>query len=411
MILHLSLAAVSVEALRTAHLLEISLRVIIVGVLERLHERLLVLLAREIQTTILNYLLEVIDREVTARIGDLVRDLAVGEGESSVLVGGALLLLRSLLLLLDLGVAESLSVGVLDGALGADLSLGGAVHGTPGLLCFFAGALVGYVFTLLGVLGLGLVLSLSFGGVLSVLLGLLLVADGLAGDTVGLHLGAASVGVVVLLGGDAGCAVHEGVVALAAGGGGKEGVLVETTHVLGHLAEAPGADTLDLIVDLDVGESVGLDQQLVLEVMSVRVYTGGCQGIAYVIILPLLVAFPQQEVDVVSLSKTNTHNASGDGLLIVTDTTILGKPIGNLAITEATLTHAHHHLVVGVQLVRHALVVRRKALALAAVAATEGTRDTRRRLVEEVIVLVQDEGLAVVVRARHSEALNGLSLG
>lgn len=35
-----------------------------------------------------------------------------------------------------------------------------------------------------------------------------------------------------------------------------EGVLVEATHVLGDLAEAPGADTLNLVVDLDIGEGM-----------------------------------------------------------------------------------------------------------------------------------------------------------
>jgi hypothetical protein len=58
--------------------------------------------------------------------------------------------------------------------------------------------------------------------------------------------------------------------------------------------------------------------------------------------------------------------------------------------------------------VRDTLVVGRKALALAAVATTKGTRDARRLFVKEVVVFVQDEGLAVVVLAAHSEALDSL---
>jgi hypothetical protein len=108
------------------------------------------------------------------------------------------------------------------------------------------------------------------------------------------------------------------------------------------------------------------------------------------------------------LSKTDTHDASRYGLLIIADTTILGKLVRNLAITEAFLAHHHHHLIVGVQLVRDALVIGRKALALAAVATTEGTRDARRLLVKEVVVFVQDEGLSIVVLAAHSEALDSL---
>jgi hypothetical protein len=108
------------------------------------------------------------------------------------------------------------------------------------------------------------------------------------------------------------------------------------------------------------------------------------------------------------LSKTDAHDASRDGLLVIADTTILSKLVRDLAITEALLAHHHHHFIVGVQLVRDALVVGRKALTLAAVATTKGTRDAGRLLVEEFVVFVQDEGLAVVVLTRHSEALDSL---
>jgi hypothetical protein len=68
----------------------------------------------------------------------------------------------------------------------------------------------------------------------------------------------------------------------------------------------------------------------------------------YILKLPLLITLSKEIVDVVSLSVADTHDARGDGLLVISNAAILGKLVGNLAVTEALLTHLHHELIVGV---------------------------------------------------------------
>jgi hypothetical protein len=47
----------------------------------------------------------------------------------------------------------------------------------------------------------------------------------------------------------------------------KVGILVKATRVLGNLAESPCTDALDLVADLDVGQSVCFNKVLVLKVV------------------------------------------------------------------------------------------------------------------------------------------------
>jgi hypothetical protein len=98
---------------------------------------------------------------------------------------------------------------------------------------------------------------------------------------------------------------------------------------------------------------------------------------AYILKLPLLITLSKEIVDVVSLSVADTHDARGDGLLVIPNAAITGKPVGNLAITEAFLTHLYHELIVGVQLMRDTLMVRRQSLSLLAVATAESAGYTR----------------------------------
>jgi hypothetical protein len=66
------------------------------------------------------------------------------------------------------------------------------------------------------------------------------------------------------------------------------------------------------------------------------------QHMTYIFKLPLLVALLKEEVDVVGLGKTNTHDAGRDGLLIVANTAVPSELVGDLAVTEALLAHLHH---------------------------------------------------------------------
>jgi hypothetical protein len=59
---------------------------------------------------------------------------------------------------------------------------------------------------------------------------------------------------------------------------------------------------------------------------------------------------------------------------------------------------------------RDTLMVRRKTLSLTTVTAAEGTRNTGRLLVEEIIVFVQNEGLGVVGLSTGDKTLEGLTL-
>lgn len=138
-----------------------------------------------------------------------------------------------------------------------------------------------------------------------------------------------------------------------------------------------------------------------MEVTSLETYIG---------VLPFLVAFLQKEIDIVSLRKADAHDACRDGLRVVANTTVPSKLVGNLAIAETLLTHLHHEFVVGVQLMRDTLMVRRKTLSLTTVTAAEGTRNTGRLLVEEIIVFVQNEGLGVVGLSTGDRTLEGLTL-
>jgi hypothetical protein len=97
----------------------------------------------------------------------------------------------------------------------------------------------------------------------------------------------------------------------------------------------------------------------------------------YVLKLPLLETLSKKKVDVASLGVTDTHNTRGDGLLVISYAAITGKLVGNLAITKALLTHLHHELIIGVQLMRDALMVGRQRLSLLAVATAERARYTR----------------------------------
>jgi hypothetical protein len=97
----------------------------------------------------------------------------------------------------------------------------------------------------------------------------------------------------------------------------------------------------------------------------------------YVHKLPLLITLSKKIVDVASLSVADTHDSRRDGLLVISNTAITGKLVGNLAITKALLTHSHHELIVGVQLMRDTLMVGRQRLSLLAVAAAESAGYTR----------------------------------
>lgn len=119
-------------------------------------------------------------------------------------------------------------------------------------------------------------------------------------------------------------------------------------------------------------------------------------SITYVFEFPLLVSLPEKEVDILSLSKANAHDASGNRLWIIANTAFLGEFIGNLAITEAFLTHLHHELVVGVQLMGDTPVVGWQAITLMAIATAKGTRGTRRRFMKGIVLFIQDKGLGVV---------------
>jgi hypothetical protein len=109
---------------------------------------------------------------------------------------------------------------------------------------------------------------------------------------------------------------------------------------------------------------------------------------AYILELPLLITLSKEIVDIVSLSVAYTHDARGYGLLVISNAAITAKLVGNLAITEALLTHLHHELIVGVQLMRDTLVVRRQSLPLFTVATAESAGYTRRWLSREASVFV-----------------------
>jgi hypothetical protein len=53
-------------------------------------------------------------------------------------------------------------------------------------------------------------------------------------------------------------------------------------------------------------------------------YTGESQDEQnYVFKLPLLISFFKKKIEVLSLSKSDTHNTCGDGLLVVTYAAVL----------------------------------------------------------------------------------------
>jgi hypothetical protein len=133
------------------------------------------------------------------------------------------------------------------------------------------------------------------------------------------------------------------------------------------------------------------------------------QHMTYIFKLPLLVALLKEEVDVVGLGKTNTHDAGRDGLLIVANTAVPSELIGDLAVTEALLAHLHHELIVRVELMRDTLVIRRQAVALDVATTTEGSRNPRRRTGDEAGILIQDEGHAVVGLGAYDMTLRGAS--
>jgi hypothetical protein len=62
-------------------------------------------------------------------------------------------------------------------------------------------------------------------------------------------------------------------------------------------------------------------------------------------------------VEVLSLRKTNTHNARRNGLGVVVSTALLGEPLRDLAVTEALLAHFKDELIIGVQVCSHTLVI------------------------------------------------------
>jgi hypothetical protein len=122
------------------------------------------------------------------------------------------------------------------------------------------------------------------------------------------------------------------------------------------------------------------------------------QHMTYIFKLPLLVALLKEEVDVVGLGKTNTHDAGRDGLLIVANTAVPSELVGDLAVTEALLAHLHHELIVRVELMRDTLVIRRQAVALDVATTTD-----------EAGILIQDEGHAVVGLGAYDMTLRGAS--
>ena len=126
---------------------------------------------------------------------------------------------------------------------------------------------------------------------------------------------------------------------------------------------------------------------------------------------PLLVSLLQKEVDVLTLSKADAHDTRGDGLLVIANTAILGKLVGDLAITEALLTHRHHEFVVRVQLVSDTLVISWKTLALATVMTAKSTGLARRLAVEEAVVFIQYESFSVASWDTNDGPLKTLGLG
>lgn len=111
------------------------------------------------------------------------------------------------------------------------------------------------------------------------------------------------------------------------------------------------------------------------------------------------------------MSKTNAHDARRDGLLVVANTTILGKFVGDLAITEALLTHRHHEFVIRVQLVSDTFVISWKTLTLATVMAAESTGLAQRLLVEEAVVFIQYESFSVASLDTNDGPLETPGLG
>ena len=76
-----------------------------------------------------------------------------------------------------------------------------------------------------------------------------------------------------------------------------------------------------------------------------------------IIKLPLLDTIFQEKVEVISLSRTNTHNACRNGLGVIVSTALLGEPLRDFAVTESLLAHFKYELIIGVQVCSHALVV------------------------------------------------------
>jgi hypothetical protein len=133
------------------------------------------------------------------------------------------------------------------------------------------------------------------------------------------------------------------------------------------------------------------------------------EHVTYIFELPLLIALLEEKVDIVSLSKTDAHDAGGDRLLIVANTAVPSELVGDLAVTEPLLTHLHHELIVRVELMRDTLVIRGQTVAFLVATTTEGSRDTRRRTGGKAGILVQDEGHAVVGFGAYDMALRGAS--
>jgi hypothetical protein len=79
--------------------------------------------------------------------------------------------------------------------------------------------------------------------------------------------------------------------------------------------------------------------------------------LTHIINLPLHDTILQETVEVLSLRKTNTHNARRNGLGVVVSTAILGEPLRYFAVTKALLAHFKYELIIGVQVCSHALVI------------------------------------------------------
>lgn len=116
--------------------------------------------------------------------------------------------------------------------------------------------------------------------------------------------------------------------------------------------------------------------------------------VTYILKHPLLVAFLEQEVHILSLSHLDARNAGADRLVLIAVPTILTELLGNLAITEAFLAHVHHELIILVQDMRDRLVVGSKCFSLC-LAPTEQAIVTDRRCLDSADVI--DDECAIIL--------------